>query len=164
MFESTSTDAVGGNYIVQQFDVNDAISNYLAVVGLIYALIFSQQYVSAISRQREIEDSLATEAGGIQICTNLVRILDDRSHYNAAKVKVLLLLSSYVEDLASHIAVIAWHVPAPLFANLVPCFFHPRRVSVSLVAAAMVGFYCASYTSLEVVAGGVSGEIGVFRC
>jgi hypothetical protein len=62
----------------QQFDLNDAVSNYLAVVGLIYALIFSQQYAGAISRQREIEDSLAKESGGIQICMNLVRVLDDR--------------------------------------------------------------------------------------
>jgi hypothetical protein len=34
---------------------------------------------------------------------NLVRVLDDHSHYMSAKIKVLLLLSSYVEDLASHI-------------------------------------------------------------
>jgi len=84
-------------------DVNDAISNFLGVVGLVYALIFSQQYADAQQRLREIQDNLSTEAGGIHICMNLVRVLDDRSRYMSAKIKVLLLLSSYVEDLAAHI-------------------------------------------------------------
>jgi len=126
---SSSIAGLGGS-LVQQFDVNDAISNYLAVVGLIYALIFSQQYASAISRQREIEDSLATEAGGIQICMNLVRILDDRSSYNSAKVKVLLLLSSYVEDLASHIAVVAGYA-----TSVSSCDYH-RLSSTSSTSSA----------------------------
>ena len=85
----------------QRFDLNDAIANFLGVVGLVYALIFSQQYADAQQRLREIQDSLSSEAGGIHICMNLVRVLDDKSH--SAKIKVLLLLSSYVEDLASHI-------------------------------------------------------------
>ena len=127
LFGVSGSTAYADGSLVQQFDVNDAISNYLAVVGLIYALIFSQQYASAISRQREIEDSLATEAGGIQICMNLVRILDDRSTYNAAKVKVLLLLSSYVEDLASHIAVVAGYVPTVSFPHCTRCHLHRRR-------------------------------------
>lgn len=74
----TSEEAPDSRLVQQQFDLNDAVANYLAVVGLIYALIFSQQYAGAISRQREIEDSLAQESGGIQICMNLVRVLDDR--------------------------------------------------------------------------------------
>ena len=88
-------------FLEQRFDLNDAIANFLGVVGLVYALIFSQQYADAQQRLREIQDSLSSEAGGIHICMNLVRVLDDKSH--SAKIKVLLLLSSYVEDLASHI-------------------------------------------------------------
>ena len=58
------------------------------VVGLVYALIFSQQYADAQQRLREIQDALSSEAGGIHICMNLVRVLDDRSHYMSAKIKV----------------------------------------------------------------------------
>ena len=152
LFTASSNSAAAGGSLVQQFDVNDAISNYLSVVGLIYALIFSQQYASAISRQREIEDSLATEAGGIQICMNLVRVLDDRSHYNSAKVKVLLLLSSYVEDLASHIAVMAGYEPI-LFSISSSFYSYLSPPPPPILLVASVAASAAAVTVAVVVAG-----------
>ena len=69
---------------------------HTGVVGLVYALIFSQQYADAQQRLREIQDNLSTEAGGIHICMNLVRVLDDRSRYMSAKIKVPIVVSKDV--------------------------------------------------------------------
>ena len=94
--DAGSSDQGNTPLLEQRFDLNDPLSVFLAVVGMIYALMFAEQYADAKGRLNDIRECLTMEGAALHSAILLVRTLED----SVRKADALLLFSAYVEELA----------------------------------------------------------------
>ena len=97
--ESAGSD--GGTHPMDVFEINDAVSAFLGITAVVYALIFASAFTEAQARFDEIRRSLIQEANGVHTAMLLVRTLDAENVVH--KMRTLLLFGHYIQTLSEDI-------------------------------------------------------------